>query len=108
MDNHENGSRSFSLSRSLHPVPRFSRGKQAQRPLIAVTILNNDGRLYGNRWSRRLTSIGWPGWAVKFDRAYCVSTLQSQPFLFVDRLCAPSTERVFNLQYHFRTRLPTW
>jgi iduronate 2-sulfatase len=73
---------------------------------IAVDDMNNDIGCYGHPLVKtpnidRLARMG-----VKFDRAYCQFPLCSPSRSSLLTGLRPSTTRVFNLQYHFRTGLP--
>jgi uncharacterized sulfatase len=73
---------------------------------IAVDDMNNDVACYGHPFVRspnidRLAKMG-----VKFDRAYCQFPLCSPSRSSLLTGLRPSTTRVFNLTYHFRTGLP--
>src|SRR5436190_13696591 len=74
--------------------------------LVAVDDMNNDLGCYGHPLVQsphidRLARLG-----VKFDRAYCQFPLCSPSRSSLMTGLRPSTTRVFNLQYHFRTGLP--
>jgi iduronate 2-sulfatase len=85
------------------------RAAEPARPnvlFIAVDDMNNDLGCYGHPVVRspnidRLARMG-----VKFDRAYCQFPLCSPSRSSLMTGLRPSTTRVFNLQYHFRTGLP--
>jgi uncharacterized sulfatase len=73
---------------------------------IAVDDMNNDLACYGHPFVKapnidRLAKRG-----VKFDRAYCQFPLCSPSRSSLLTGLRPSTTRVFNLTYHFRTGLP--
>src|SRR5712691_4738032 len=73
---------------------------------IAVDDMSNDLGCYGHPLVRspnidRLAKMG-----VKFDRAYCQFPLCSPSRSSLLTGLRPSTTRVFNLTYHFRTGLP--
>ncbi|HLJ95495.1 MAG TPA: sulfatase [Gemmataceae bacterium] len=73
---------------------------------IAVDDMNNDLGCYGHPFIKspnidRLAKMG-----VKFDRAYCQFPLCSPSRSSLLTGLRPSTTRVFNLTYHFRTGLP--
>jgi iduronate 2-sulfatase len=95
------------LSIALTSIP-FS-ASAAERKLnvlfIAVDDMNNDVGCYGHPLVKtpnidRLARMG-----VKFDRAYCQFPLCSPSRSSLLTGLRPSTTRVFNLQYHFRTGL---
>jgi uncharacterized sulfatase len=73
---------------------------------VAVDDMNNDLGCYGHPFVRspninRLANMG-----VKFDRAYCQFPLCSPSRSSLLTGLRPSTTRVYNLTYHFRTGLP--
>ena len=73
---------------------------------VAVDDMNNDLGCYGHPQVQspnidRLAKMG-----VKFDRSYCQFPLCSPSRSSLMTGLRPSTTRVFNLQYHFRTGLP--
>jgi uncharacterized sulfatase len=73
---------------------------------IAVDDMNNDLGCFGHPLVKspnidRLARMG-----VKFDRAYCQFPLCSPSRSSLLTGLRPSTTRVFNLTYHFRTGLP--
>src|SRR6185436_861005 len=73
---------------------------------IAVDDMNNDLGCYGHPLVKspnidRLAKMG-----VKFDRSYCQFPLCSPSRSSLMTGLRPSTTRVFNLQYHFRSGLP--
>ncbi len=73
---------------------------------IAVDDMNNDLACYGHPLVKspnidRLAKMG-----VKFDHAYCQFPLCSPSRSSLLTGLRPSTTRVFNLTYHFRTGLP--
>src|SRR5919201_1573605 len=73
---------------------------------VAVDDMNNDLGCYGHPLVQspnidRLARMG-----VQFDRAYCQFPLCSPSRSSLMTGLRPSTTRVFNLTYHFRTGLP--
>jgi uncharacterized sulfatase len=88
----------------------FTPAAAAERKLnvlfIAVDDMNNDLACNGHPFVKspnidRLAKMG-----VKFDRAYCQFPLCSPSRSSLLTGLRPSTTRVFNLTYHFRTGLP--
>jgi uncharacterized sulfatase len=73
---------------------------------IAVDDMNNDLGCYGQPLvqSPNIDRLAQKG--VKFERAYCQFPLCSPSRSSLMTGLRPSTTRVFNLQYHFRTGLP--
>jgi uncharacterized sulfatase len=87
-------------------TPAVAADRKLNVLFIAVDDMNNDLGCYGHPLAKspnidRLAKMG-----VKFDRAYCQFPLCSPSRSSLMTGLRPSTTRVFNLQYHFRTGLP--
>lgn len=95
---------------SLIVLSLVSPARAAERKLnvlfIAVDDMNNDLASYGHPQVKspnidRLAKMG-----VSFERAYCQYPLCSPSRSSLMTGLRPSTTRVYDLQYHFRTGLP--
>jgi uncharacterized sulfatase len=73
---------------------------------IAVDDMNNDLACYGHPFVKSPSIDRLAKRGVKFDRAYCQFPLCSPSRSSLLTGLRPSTTRVFNLTYHFRTGMP--
>jgi uncharacterized sulfatase len=98
--------RTFAVALALIGAAPAQDAKRLNVLFIAVDDMNCDLACYGSPLVKspnidRLSRMG-----VKFDRAYCQFPLCSPSRSSLMTGLRPSTTRVFNLQYHFRTGLP--
>src|SRR3954467_2651559 len=94
------------LALATPALPAHAADRKLNVLFVAVDDMNNDLGCYGHPLVKspnidRLAKRG-----VKFARAYCQFPLCSPSRSSLMTGLRPSTTRVFNLQYHFRTGLP--